>query len=85
MLARGLRALRDGIELPDAFERVAEEIEPDGARVPRREKVENAAAHRIFARLHDGARAIETRRIEPLDDLIHAHAGRPLSAAPPPS
>ena len=85
LLARGLRALGDGIELPDAFERVAEEIEPDGARVPWREKVENTAAHRVFARLHDRARAIKTRRIEPLDDLIHAHSGRPLSAAPPPS
>ena len=78
MLARGLCALRDRIELPDAFERVAKEIEAHRARMPRREEVEDAAAHRVFARLHDRARAIEARRIEPLDDLIHAHtsAGR---------
>ncbi len=74
LLARGLRALRDGIERPDAFERIAEEIEPHGTGVPRREEVQNAAAHRVFARLHDGARAIESRRVEPLDHLVHAQA-----------
>ena len=75
LLARGLGALRDGIELPDGFERVAEEVEAGGARVARREQVDNAAAHRIFAGLHHGAGAVEAGRLKPGDDLLHLQAG----------
>ena len=43
------RALRLGIEGADRFQRVAEEVEPHRLRHAGREKVDDAAAHRIFA------------------------------------
>ena len=48
---RGLAggALRGGIELPHALERVAKEIQPYRFFSSRHENIENAAAHRIFA------------------------------------
>ena len=42
-----------------------------GARMAGREQVENAAAHRVFAGLHHGARAVETRCLKPADHLLH--------------
>ncbi len=74
LLARGLRALRHGIELADAFECIAEEIEPHGPRMPRRVEIEDAAAHCIFAGLHHRARAVEARRFKALRDLLHGDA-----------
>ena len=71
VLARGLGALRDGIELPDAFERIAEKVEPAGARMAGREQVDNAAAHRVFAGLHHGARPVEARCLKPAGQLLH--------------
>ena len=75
LLARGLGALRDGIELPDGFERVAEEVEAGRARMARREQVDDAAAHRIFAGLHHGAGAVEAGRLKPGDNLLHLQPG----------
>ena len=43
------RALRLGIEGADQFERIAEKIEAQRSRHSGREKIENAAAHGIFA------------------------------------
>ena len=45
------RALRLGIEGLDVLQRVAEEVEAHGRQPPRREQVEDAAAHGVFARL----------------------------------
>ena len=69
--------LRLRIEGADRFERVAEEIEADGARA-RRIEIEDAAAHRILARIGDGAGAAIADMLQPLDQLGHAHriAGR---------
>ena len=53
------RALRVRIEGPDRFQRVAEEIEPDRLRGARREEVDDAAAHRVFAGLHAPCRERE--------------------------
>ena len=75
LLARGLGSLRHRIELADAFERVAEKVEPDGPRMPRREQIENAAAHRVFAGLHHRAGPVKARGFEPLAHLIHADLG----------
>jgi hypothetical protein len=48
------RALRRGVEEPDALDVVAEELEADGARVADGEDVEDAAAHGEVARvLHE--------------------------------
>ena len=42
-----------------------------GRGVARREQIEDAAADRVFARLHDRARTVKARRLQPLDDLLH--------------
>ena len=68
------RALRVGIEGLDVLQRVAEEVEPHGARAPRREEVEDAAAHGILAGLHDGAGALVAGEREPLGQLVHVEA-----------
>ncbi len=73
--ARRLRALGLGIEAADAFQRVAEEIEPHRAERARREQVEDAAAHRIFAGLHHRAGAVEARCFEALRHVVHAGLG----------
>ena len=56
------------------LQRVAEEIEAHGARAPRREEIEDAAAHGVLAGLHDGAGALEAGEVEPLDQLVHVEA-----------
>ena len=47
-------ALRQGIEAADGFEFIAEEVEADGLPAPGREQIDDAAAHRVLARLADG-------------------------------
>jgi hypothetical protein len=66
-------ALGGGIEGADAFQRVAEEIEPDGLRRSRRENVEDAAAHGIFADLAHRRHALETGGCQRRGDVVHAH------------
>ncbi len=75
-LVRG--ALRLGIEGPDRFERVAEEVETQRLRHARGIEVDDAAAHRIFARVTHGAGAQEAVDLEPADERLHVHdiAGR---------
>ena len=68
------RALRLGIERPDVLERVAEEVEPHRTRASRRIEIDNAAAHGIFAGLHDDAGALVARQIEARDQLAHVDA-----------
>ena len=71
------RPLALGIEGPDRFERVAEEIEPDGI-ASWREQVEDAAADRILPRIGHRACAGIARGLQALDEASHAHhvAGR---------
>ena len=80
-VAPRLGPLRVGIEGPDLFERVAEEIEADRL-AARRIKVEDAAAHRILPRVGDGAGARIAGDLQPLDQRLHAHdiAGLKLEA-----
>ncbi len=68
------RALRLGIEGLDVLERVAEEIEAHGTGAAGRKEIEDAAAHRVFAGLHDGAGALEAGEVEPLHELGHVEA-----------
>ena len=67
-------ALRFRIEGADALQRVAEEIEPHRRGHSRREKVENAAAHRIFAGVDDGGGALETVGLQPALQRVHVDA-----------
>ena len=71
-------ALRLRIEAADRLQRVAEEIEPHRQVHARREQVEDAAAHRIVARLAHGRGADEAVELQPLHDARHAQhvAGR---------
>ncbi len=85
MLARGLRALRNRIERADAFQRVAEKVEAHRARLAGRVKVDNAAAHSVFAGLHHGAGAVEARRFEPGGYLLPFRTGRRRRTALRPS
>ncbi len=68
------RALRVGVERLDALDRVAEEIEPHGVETPRRKEVEDAAAHRVLAGLHDGPGARIAGMAEALDQPVHVGA-----------
>jgi hypothetical protein len=71
-------ALRLRIEGADRLEGVAEEVEAHRPGKPRRVKVEDAAAHRVFAGVAHRARPQKAVHLEPGDDLVHAHhvAGR---------
>ena len=57
-LQRLATALRAGVEAAQALDLVAEEVEADGVRFTRRVEVDDAAAHGVFARLHDGTGAV---------------------------
>ncbi len=67
-------ALRRHVEGFDRLQRVAEEVEPHGARAPGRIKVENAAAHGVLALLHDGSRARVAHEGEALRQARHVDA-----------
>ena len=72
------RALRFRIERADRFEGVAEEVEPHGPGEAGRVKVDDAAAHRVFARVAHRARAQEAVHLQPGDEGVHVDhvAGR---------
>ncbi len=70
--ARG--ALRVGVERLHLLQRVAEEVEADRRDAARREHIDDAAAHGIFAGLHDGAGALEAGQVKPLQQPVHVHA-----------
>ena len=57
LLLRVRRALGDGVEGANAFDRVADEIEAQGARVRRREDVDDAAANAELAAVLDDREA----------------------------
>jgi hypothetical protein len=65
------RALRGRIEGADRFQRVAEEIEPQRLFRTGREKVENAAAHRILADIAHRWHALEAARLQPCYEIVH--------------
>src|SRR5579863_981628 len=65
-IPRGALAVR--IEAADAFERIAEEIEPYRLAHTRREQVNDAAADRVIAGLAHRRGAVETVELEPLGD-----------------
>ena len=69
---------RLGIEAADRFQRVAEKIEPHRLVHARRKQIDDAAAHRVVARLAHGRGAHEPVEIEPAHDVVHAQdvAGR---------
>ena len=74
-LLHGLRrALRLHLEGLDRLQRIAEEIEAHRRRTAWREEIEDAAAHREFAGLHDGAAALVAHEAEPLRELAHIDA-----------
>ena len=58
-------ALGLGIEAADRLQRIAEEVEPHRQVHARREKIENAAAHRVIARLAHGGGAHEAVQLQP--------------------
>jgi hypothetical protein len=58
--------LRLGIEGPDRFKSVAEEVKANRLG-SRRIEIEDAAAHRVLAWIGHGARASVARNFEPLD------------------
>ena len=64
-------ALRVGIERLDVLQRIAEEVEAHRRGAARREQIEDAAAHGVLARLHDGAGAGEAAQVEALGQLAH--------------
>ena len=64
-------ALGFRIEAADRFQRVAEEIEADGRVHSGREQIDDAAAHRIVARLAHGGGAGEAVELEPLRHARH--------------
>ena len=55
---RAGRALRSGVEAPDPFQRVAEQVESDRSVRPGREQVDDAAPDREFPRFAHRARAL---------------------------
>ena len=65
-------ALRLRIESADRLQRVAEEIETNRHVQTGRVKIENAAAHRVFAGLAHGRGALEAVELQPRDDARHA-------------
>ena len=65
------RALFFGIEAADRFQRVAEEIQPHRFHHARRVEVDDAAAHRIIARLAHRRGAVVAVELEPLGDAVH--------------
>ena len=65
------RALGFRIEAADRLQRVAEEIEPHRRRHAGGEQIDDAAAHRIVARLAHGGGAVEAVELEPLRDPRH--------------
>ena len=65
-------ALRLRIEAADRLQRVAEEIEPHRQVHARREQIEDAAAHRVVARLAHGRGADEAVELQPLHHARHA-------------
>ena len=71
-------ALRLRIEGADRLQRVAEEIEPHRHVHAGRKQIEDAAAHRVFARLAHGRGAGEAVELQPFDHAVHAEhiAGR---------
>ena len=71
-------ALGLGIEAADRLQRVAKEIETHRLVETGRKQIEDAAAHRIFARLAHGRGAVVAVVRQPGDDGLHRHdiAGR---------
>ena len=70
------RALRVGIEGPDRFQRIAEEIESDRIAAGRIE-IEDAAAHGILPGIGDGAGAHIAGNLQALDQRLHGqHVAR---------
>ena len=72
------RALGLRIEGADRFERVAEEVEADRIGQACGKEIDDAAAHRVFARVPHGAGAQEAVGLQPADQLgrIDHVAGR---------
>ncbi len=67
-------ALRLRVEGFDAFQIVAEKIQPDGVDPPRREEIENTAANGEFTRLHDGTRALKAIEAQAAHKFGHINA-----------
>ena len=73
----GGAALRCRVEPPQAFDRVAEQVNAYRVGLTSRVDVDNAAAHRILAVLHHGAGAAVAVRLQEGDDRIQVR-GRPV-------
>ena len=64
-------ALRLRVEGADRLQRVAEEVEADRLRQRRREQVDDAAAHGVFAGVAHGGVAREPVDFQPFDQLVY--------------
>ena len=73
-----LRALRLGIEGADRLQRVAEEVEPHRIAHAGRIEIDDAAAHRVVARLAHRRGAVVAVELQPLHHAVHRQhvAGR---------
>src|SRR5262249_46662529 len=67
-----LTALGLRIKTPDRFQRIAEKVEADWHIHAGRIKVENSAAHGVFARLPHGRGPGKSIQFEPIDYPLHA-------------
>jgi len=65
-------ALAGRIEGADAFQRIAEEIQPHRLFGARHEDIENAAAHGKFANFAYRRHPVETVALQPRGDVLHA-------------
>jgi hypothetical protein len=70
LLEIGLGALAGGVEIPDGFDLVAEQLDPHRMTALRREQVDDAAAHRDFAALLDHRLARVARTDQPGDECV---------------
>ena len=77
-------ALGGGVEGADALDLVTEQVEAQRVGAAGREQVDDAAAHRVFAGLHDGAGANVAVAFEEARELLgpdHAAGGELAAAA----
>ena len=63
-------ALGEGVEAADAFDLVAEQVEPHRLCLTRREQIDQAAAHCVLARLHHRIGAAIAVGVEEVDQAI---------------
>ena len=71
VLARGLGALRDGIELPDAFERIAEKVEAHGRAWPGANRSIMPPRTAYSPGSITVPAPVEAGRLKPVNEMLH--------------